>query len=141
LTLSFRNDFLTPKQREILTRAVEDVNPSVPHSRQPPLSYNNYADNTRKHQQNSNDNENESITSASSTSSWNKIQRQRKKYYSFSEAGSSITSAVAPLMSNLMTGISTGKSGRPRHEPDYMRRQSESLEKMRHYHDFKSGLL
>ncbi|KAL7470634.1 hypothetical protein ACHAXS_010884 [Conticribra weissflogii] len=141
LTLSFRNDFLTPKQREILTKAVEDVNPSAPPFLYQPISYNNSAKNAIKHRNNSNDNENESTTSTSSTSSRNQIQRQRNKYYSFSEAGSSITSAVAPLMSNLMTGLSSGKSGKPRHEPDYLRRQSDSLEKMRHYHDFKAGLL
>ena len=63
------------------------------------------------------------------------------RYSTFSEAGSSI-SAVAPLISNLLT--SSRKSiGQQQNTfaPDYLQRTSDSLEKMKHHHEFQSGLL
>lgn len=131
LTLSFRNDFLTLKQREILTKAVKDVNPppqSVAHSEV-------FVDRSGRNQ----DYQHTIYTSTSSISSQ---RSQNKKYYSFSEAGSSISSAVAPLVSNLLSNKrSGGGKQQDNFAPEYLRRTSDSLDKMRLHHDFQSGLL
>ena len=138
LTLSFRNDFLTQKQRAILTKAIEDVNPPpqpVAHSYGPRRGastrerYEEYHGHTQK-----------IYTSTSSISSH--ASQPKKKYYSFSETGSTISSAVAPLVSNLLSNHrrSAGKQ-QDVFAPDYLKRTSESLDKMRHHHDFQSGLL
>lgn len=125
LTLSFRNDYLTPKQREILTKAVNDVSA---HDEPTPK--------TKTIFRASGAEKNSAILSKSSS-----VSSNSHKYYSFSEAGSTISSAVAPLMSNLMTGLSAGKKKQEEFTPDYLRRQSSSLDEMRHHQDFKSGLL
>ncbi|KAL3782725.1 hypothetical protein ACHAW5_006721 [Stephanodiscus triporus] len=130
LTLSFRNDFLTPKQRAILTKAVEDLNA-------PPGSAHTGERNNEVYHSHEN-------TIHKSTSSISSSQRSppKGKYYSFSEAGSSISSAVAPLVSNLLS--SSRISGAKQHgdfAPDYLRRASESLDHMMHHRDFQSGLL
>lgn len=126
MTLSFRNDFLTPKQRAILTKAVEDLN-APPASERDHEVYHSHENTIHK-----------------STSSISSSQRSppKVKYYSFSEAGSSISSAVAPLVSNLLSNSRI--SGTKQHgdfAPDYLRRTSDSLDQMRHHHDFQSGLL
>ncbi|KAL3807193.1 hypothetical protein ACHAXA_008905 [Cyclostephanos tholiformis] len=128
LTLSFRNDSLTPKQRTILTKAVEDLNgtsTSVAH----PQGYGGNAPEDTNHR------------SASSIFSSQRFQ-SKGKYYSFSDAGSSISSAVAPLVPNL---LSNSRVGLPKQQsdfvPDYLRRTSDSVDQMRDHHDFQSGLL
>ncbi len=128
MTLSFRNDSLTPKQRTILTKAVEDLNgtsTSVAH----PQGYGGNAPEDTNHR------------SASSIFSSQRFQ-SKGKYYSFSDAGSSISSAVAPLVSNL---LSNSRVGLPKQQsdfvPDYLRRTSDSVDQMRDHHDFQSGLL
>ena len=171
MTLSFRNDFLTPKQRSILTKAVEAVNPpqsvqslvwgahsssygSMMHqSTDPTTATNRISSNSSTHE----GYENTIVRSTSSVSSSQHSSQPKSKYYSFSEAGSSISSAVAPLVSNLLANSLKGNSGKNQHQqqqqrhdededelvfaPSYMKRTSDSLDKMRHHHDFQSGLL
>ena len=126
LTLSFRNDYLTPKQREILTKAVNDVKA---HDDPTPLTKNIFRAGSQKPEKSS------SIISKSSS-----VSSSSHKYYTFSEAGSTISSAVAPLMSNLMTGLASKKKQED-FTPNYLRRQTSSLDEMRHHEDFKSSLL
>mmetsp|Transcript_10458 Transcript_10458/g.19230 ORF Transcript_10458/g.19230 Transcript_10458/m.19230 type:complete len:1281 (+) Transcript_10458:282-4124(+) len=153
LTLSFRNDFLTHSQRAILTKAIEDVKPAPPlaaHSHHLRRGGNNaltserYQEHHHGHHGHHHQNTiNTASTTSSSISSQFSSQPPKGKYYSsFSEAGSSISSAVAPLMSNLLSNSRSG-SGKQQGDfaPDYLRRTSDSLEKMRHHHDFQSGLL
>ena len=131
LTLSFRNDYLTSKQREILTKAVNDV--LSQDTLKPRTSAIFRGSSTRK----AGIEKSDSITSKTST-----VSSHSHRYYSFSEAGSSLTSAVAPLVSNLMTGLSAGKKKKQEEfTPDYLRRQTGSLNEIGHHHDFKSGLL
>ena len=140
LTLSFRNDFLTPKQRAILTKAIEDVKPPLPTAAHSHVPRGNSS--TRERYQDHH--ENTIYTSTSSLSSQRSSQPKNKYYSSFSEAGSSISSAVAPLMSNLLSNANRSSSGKQQGDlfaPDYLRRTSDSLEKMRHHHDYQSGLL
>ena len=169
MTLSFRNDFLTPKQRSILTKAVEAVNPpqsvqslvwgahsssygSMMHQSTDPTTATNRISNSSTHE----GYENTIVRSTSSVSSSQHSSQPKSKYYSFSEAGSSISSAVAPLVSNLLANSLKGNSGKNQHQqqqrhdededelvfaPSYMKRTSDSLDKMRHHHDFQSGLL
>ena len=132
LTLSFRNDFLTPKQREILTKAIEDVNPQ-------PQSVANLLrskrdDPSRKRQE---EYHGHKSTIYSSTSSISSQHSHPKKKYSFSETGSSISSSIAPLVSSLLSN-NRASAGKDEH---YLRRTSDSLDKMRHHRDFQSGLL
>ncbi|KAL9189087.1 hypothetical protein ACHAXT_011577 [Thalassiosira profunda] len=145
LTLSFRNDFLTSKQRAILTKAVEDVRKSQPQSLspQPPVfratlpRHDRYGD------------ESSILASTSSISSHPSQQSQpTRRYYSFSEAGSSISSAVAPLVGNLLSNkrsFSAKKKDEDEDDddfaPDYLKRTSEPLDKWSHHNDFQSGLL
>lgn len=163
MTLSFRNDFLTPKQRTILTKAVEAVNPPMSASSSIAAaahsSYGSiigYTDPTAII--------NSSIISptvyentihrSSSSISSQRSSQPKSKYYSFSEAGSSISSAVAPLVSNLLSNSLKNTGGKKNQQyqqeqeedelvfaPSYMKRTSDSLDKMRHHHDFQSGLL
>jgi hypothetical protein len=128
LTLSFRNDFLTTKQREILTKAVNDVKA---HEEPTPISQTNIF---RGSNRETNQVKGETIITKSSS-----VSSISHKYYSFSEVGSTFSS-VAPLVSNLMTGLSAKKK-QEEFTPDYLRRQSNSLDEMKHHHDFKSSLL
>ena len=139
MTLSFRNDFLTPKQREILTKAVDDVNP--PAAAHPNVFRGRASSSTIERNQ---DQQNTIYTSTSSISS-QPSQPNNRKYYSFSEAGSSIVSSAVPqLVSNLLSNKrSNAGSGKQQGDfaPDYLRRTTDSLDQMRHHHDFQSGLL
>ncbi len=129
LTLSFRNDFLTPQQRTILTKAVDDLNASPTLVARPQGNGGTAPEDTYN-----------KCTSSSSSSS----QHLQSKgiYYSFSEAGSSISSAVAPLMSNLLSnGRVSGAKNQNDMIPDYLRRTSDSLDQMRDHRDFQSRLL
>jgi len=156
LTLSFRNDFLTQKQRVILTKAIDDVNPPplplTSHSKHQYVHRENSSTRERLHHPDHYDDHYEDTISTSTTTATSSIyssrqqhsqQQSKNKYYSsFSEAGSSISSAVAPLVSNLLSNKrSSGGKHQGDFAPDYLRRTSDSLAKMRHHHDFQSGLL
>ena len=162
MTLSFRNDFLTPKQRTILTKAVEAVNPpsnaTSGVTAAAAASYGSiagYTDPTTTFSSSiSPTGYDHTIHRSSSSVSSQRSSQPKSKYYSFSEAGSSISSAVAPLVSNLLSNsLSKNASGKknPHQDqeeedelvfaPSYMKRTSDSLDKMRHHHDFQSGLL
>ena len=151
LTLSFRNDFLTSRQREILTKAVADIGQPEPTQSHSASSSRGNAHIVKERNQDYHQLSQEN-TIYRSTSSISSQRSQPKRYYSFSEAGSSISSAVAPLVSNLLSKNSrssntTGKKQRAEGlEPDYMKRSSdddddEYSNKMKHHHDFQSGLL
>ena len=138
LTLSFRNDFLTTKQREILTKAVGEIGLSPP-PQSVVHSYSSRGTTQRHHEQTIH----RSTSSVSSNS-----QPKSGRYYSFSEAGSlagsSISSAVPSLVSNLLANSrrssATGKQ-KDDEQPSYLERRSpdeHSMDKMR---DFQSGLL
>jgi hypothetical protein len=67
-------------------------------------------------------------------------------FRSFSDAGSSVVSAsLAPLMANLLHGVSSSEQGRDskhkRFEPGYLRREPERLDLTPQHQDFKSNLL
>ena len=137
LTLSFRNDFLTTKQREILTKAVGEIGLSPP----PQSVVHSYSSRgtTQRHEQTIH----RSTSSVSSNS-----QPKSGRYYSFSEAGSlagsSISSAVPSLVSNLLANSrrssATGKQ-KDDEQPSYLEHRSpdeHSMDKMR---VFQSGLL
>jgi hypothetical protein len=123
LTLSFRNDVLTPNQRKILMKAIDDLNSP---------KYGGEAVNQIIH-------ENTIHThSTSSISSSQHSPARSKQYYSLSEAGSSLASSVAPLVSNL---LSSTRKEHADSTPEYLRRNSESLDQMKRHHEFQSGLL
>ena len=137
LTLSFRNDFLTTKQREILTKAVGEIGLSRPQS--VAQAYGSRGTIQRHHEQTIH----RSTSSVSSNS-----QPKSGRYYSFSEAGSlagsSISSAVPSLVSNLLANSRrSSATGKQKDEkPSYFLEQrspdEHSMDKMR---DFQSGLL
>lgn len=129
LTLSFRNDFLSDRQQVILTKAVRDVQA---HDKLTPLSNNIFR---------SSNNEAASVKSNMIISKSSSVSSNSHKYYSLSEHGGSIASTVAPLVSNLMSGLSLGEKKQEKFTPDYLHRQSSSLDEMRHHQDFKSKLL
>jgi len=151
LTLSFRNDFLTTEQRRILTKAVQDMqpSPSLAPSAVPTASYgsgsarsnredddasaatsgsgNNYFRSSSMPQSFSGA---RSVASSSATSFYQRA--------SFSEAtsSSSVLSAVAPLVSNILSA-----RNREPFTPEYLKRAPESVEETPQHQDFKSELL
>jgi hypothetical protein len=144
LTLSFRNDTLSAKQQDILKKALDDIAAVSPPPQSIPAnpqyisrsrgeSYRQYLDE-------------QSLAAASSASSTTSSQRSRfKKHYSFSETGSSISSAVAPLVSNLMKKSTKqqpqqGQQQQQFSQPEYMRRQLSSHDQMR-LDEFRSSML
>jgi len=139
LTLSFRNDFLTTKQREILTKAVGEIGLSPPPPQSIAQSYDSRGTTQRHHEQTIH----RSTSSVSSNS-----QPKSGRYYSFSEAGSlagsSISSAVPSLVSNLLANSrrsSATAKQKDDEQPSYLERRSpdeHSMDKMR---VFQSGLL
>lgn len=189
LTLSFRNDFLTMKQRSVLTRAVAEVGAALP-PLQPSVQYKTTfprksqvvcTEGVARHCQPENHDRksNGKLTPASSAHSsqvhvrpeqhcslqhhlghktesadtpfqsttavdrgWS--MRAGPNDPSFSEAGSSVfSSAVGPLMANLMSGISSQVDAQ-KHEPfvpEYLRRESDSLDSIPLHQSFKSSLL
>ena len=79
---------------------------------------------------------------ASSGGSYSSGRPSYYKYRSFSEAGSSasaLSSAIGPLMSNLMSGLSAEKK-RVNMTPDYLHRR-DRVENVPQHHDFQSNLL
>lgn len=126
LTLSFRNDILTPNQRKILMKAIDDLKSP---------QYVGDVVNQTVHQ---NTIHTHSTASTASISSSQRSPPRSKQYYSFSEAGSSLASSVAPLVSNL---LSSARKQHGNSTPEYLRRNSESLDQMKHHHEFKSRLL
>jgi hypothetical protein len=147
LTLSFRNDILSPKQQTILKKALDDIAAVSPPPQPIPANLQYRLPKTGSQGENYLDEE--TLAAASSASSTTSSQRSRfnKKHYSFSETGSSISSAVAPLVSNLMKKSTKQKQQqqqqmqRQQHaEPEYLRRQSSSHDQMR-LHEFRSSML
>ncbi|KAL3922073.1 MAG: hypothetical protein SGILL_002403 [Bacillariaceae sp.] len=74
--------------------------------------------------------------------------QSHNNFRSFSDAGSSVVSAsLAPLMANLLKGVSSSSSehGRDskqqRFEPDYLRREPKRLDQTPQHLDFQSNLL
>jgi len=138
LTLSFRNDFLTTKQREILTKAVGEIGLSPP-PQSVAQTYSSQGTTQQHHEQTIH----RSTSSVSSNS-----QPKSGRYYSFSEAGSlagsSISSAVPSLVSNLLANSrrsSATAKQKDDEQPSYLEHRSpdeHSMDKMR---EFQTGLL
>lgn len=163
LTLSFRNDFLTTKQRAILTKAVADVEKVVPPprpiqykqstlrpaSRGPGESIVSSQSHETEHFVNDacplDDSDDLSVSVASSTfpcsfgRSSASMGSYQQNFRSFSDAGSSsIFSSSSTLVGNLMNGLSKHKS---KDVPQYLRSDAASLETASHHQDFTSSLL
>jgi hypothetical protein len=163
LTLSFRNDFLTTKQRAILTKAVADVEKVVPPprpiqykqstirpaSRGPGESIVSSQSHETEHFVNDacplDDSDELSVSVASSTfpcsfgRSSASMGSYQQNFRSFSDAGSSsIFSSSSTLVGNLMNGLSKHKS---KDVPQYLRSDAASLETASHHQDFTSSLL
>jgi hypothetical protein len=70
----------------------------------------------------------------------NSVSTPRSDLRSFSEAGASsvLSSTFAPLMANLMKGVSERKE---RFTPDYLHERRETLENTAQHQDFQSNLL
>jgi hypothetical protein len=76
-------------------------------------------------------------------------EKSTRNFYSFSEAGASsvLSSAVAPLVANLLSGFSTGERRTDQFQPHYLRRKEplrsrssdEGLKQT--LHEFRAGLL
>ena len=166
LTLSFRNDFLTMKQRAILTKAVADVEKAIPPlhrtihcqqkirppSTEPTQSIISSQSHETDHFINDacppDDDDDLSVSVASTTfpcsfgRSYSTSQASVGSYQnfrSFSEAGSSsVFSSTSHLVGNLMNGLSKKKSGGV---PKYLRSDAASLENQQPHQDFTSNLL
>lgn len=168
LTLSFRNDHLTPKQREILAKAVSEVD--VSRAGYPPksnhvgrLSHNlptsgfvrGNNDSSRPNGTNENSATPNSLKSynshrsgVSSFSSPLKIPQSSRSVTGGGGGTSSIlSSAIGPLVAGLMSNLTDSERKRrdppisPR-RPQYLQDDSSnSLDSMRDHHDFKAGLL
>jgi len=166
LTLSFRNDFLTTKQRAILTKAVADVEKAIPPPRRtiqykqamrpPSTEPGESIISTQSHETDQfvndacppDDDDDLSVSVASSTfpctfgRSYSTSQASVGSYQnfrSFSDAGtSSVFSSTSHLVGNLMNGLSKKKSGGV---PKYLRSDAASLESVPHHQDFTSSLL
>lgn len=162
LTLSFRNDFLTIEQRTILTTAVDDVAKHSggprrtlqyhPRRRRPSLDPSVHSALTHEsdlHDIRSDDTSTSASVRTASVSGSDSRPSLPQSFsgarsfgsnnvYSFSEAGSStsVLSAVAPLVSNLLAR----KSSEP-FTPDYLRRAPTKVEDTPQHEDFTSGLL
>ena len=172
ITLSFRDDFLTTEQRQILTKASREMEQSI--STQPNRPIIQYRDGTAPHSVStvsvgSHETdlllEEDSVRSMKSAvhfpykdsdydcddeaisfhSPWAEGRRRQQHYMqhrSFSEADSSVLSAVGPLIANLLSHKhpSNSNNGAP-FTPDYMRRPNKSVEDTPQHQDFEAGLL
>eukprot|EP00986_Skeletonema_menzelii_P013841 scaffold8490_cov141-Skeletonema_menzelii.AAC.3 len=139
LTLSFRNDPLSPKQQDILKKALADIAAAAPPPQSIPANLPRTGSRGESHHQYLDE---QSLAAASTDSSTASSQRF-KKHYSFSETGSSISSAVAPLVSNLMKKSAKQQQQQRQQqfsEPEYVRRQLSSHEQMR-LDEFRSSML
>ena len=168
LTLSFRNDFLTMKQRSILTKAMAEVDSAV----LPPRATIEYSrvdrvipldperlpsDSSASHETDRfiNDNadtddydDDMSVSAASSNNRYygksfsNPGSTNSGNFRSFSETGASsvISSTLGPLMANLMTGLAA-KSENKMPETSYLEGGGEAVDNIREFKDFKASLL
>ena len=153
LTLSFRNDFLTTKQREILTKAVNEVDQSMPPSQRRPGPANDSTIRRNSRSSASHDSErldgqstddgsvgssrSHSIAGSSTYAPYsfsaNNSVMSGSNFRSFSEAGSSaVSSAVGPLLAKL---------SRDRPAFSYLSTEGTSVEAMADHIDFQSSLL
>lgn len=165
LTLSFRNDFLTTKQRAILTKAVADVEKAIPlprrtiqykqQSLRPPSTEPGesvISSQSHETEQFVNDacpldDDDLSVSVASSTfpctfgRSSSQSVGSYQNFRSFSDAGSSsVFSSTSALVGNLMNGLAKKKSSTGG-VPKYLRSDAASLEGAPHHQDFTSSLL
>jgi hypothetical protein len=76
--------------------------------------------------------------SSTHQSSTHQNSTHQSNFRSFSEAGSSISTSFAPLMANLMKGVSDRKE---EFTPQYLQRAPESLDNSPQHQDFQSNLL
>jgi PH domain len=160
LTLSFRNDFLTIEQRTILTKAVREVDEVTEEDRKSTHHHGNKAtssappapdfercrpSNDVGSVQSQDDDLSVSIVGndyfrplpISFSGARSVASSGKSNFRSFSEAGSStsVLSAVAPLVSHLLSGRKGPFT------PEYLRRAPASVEDTPQHQDFKSELL
>jgi hypothetical protein len=164
--LSFRNDFLTTTQRTILTKAIAEVNVAVPRPVRT-IQYKNASvidlgpesirsapsgassHDTERLFVNDGDLPMEPDDDDLSTSAASGIRRtfsasasvvSNGNFRSFSEAPSSsvLSSTIAPLMANLMTGLAKKEKNAA---PSYLSQNGESVENLDGFGDFKASLL
>jgi hypothetical protein len=162
ITLSFRNEYLSVKQRSILTKAVADVDSSFPlpgsflQYRAPQNSSRtkrNIDDGSLSYQMmnqadDSSDAESSMTESATSPRYNRKYTRTVKKsnisrsWKSFSDAGSSsstsrFASKFEPIMNNLVSSFKSKETI----TPGYMVRAPHFVESTKQHQDFRSSLL
>jgi hypothetical protein len=164
LTLSFRNDFLTTKQRAILTKAVSDIGKTIPLSRRtiqykkqrPPSAEPDSISSSQSHEteQFVNDahhcDDDDMSVSVSNSAHYSTFGRSfsasqsvgsYQNYRSFSDAGSSsvFSSTLGPLVGNLMTNLKKNEPSLG--VPNYLRSDAASLKNAPYHQDFTSSLL
>lgn len=162
LTLSFRNDFLTTKQRAILTKAVADIEKAIPRQtiqykqQRPPSAESIMSSQSHETEQFVNDahpcDDDDMSVSVASSARYSTLGRSSfsashsiasyQGYRSFSDAGSSsvFSSTLGPLVGNLMTNLKKNESSSG--IPSYLRsNDAESLENAPYHQDFTSSLL
>ena len=164
LTLSFRNDYLTTIQRSILTRAVQEMESNLPPPR--PI-FQCKMEGPKISQDLKNEQQQEVIpvgnhflgrdsTKASFTHTQQSYQNReflppKSELTSFSEVGSTtgsvFPSALGPLMSGLISGVSKSEFQQPPIKeipaaPEYLKRnETESVDFVRKHQEFTAGLL
>jgi len=165
LTLSFRNDFLTMEQRFTLTRAVEEINASasplkrVIQYRKANIDSSEGFSCVTEQSFESEQSFNDSFGLLNARAYFEDDDSFSSGYYdrhvsaktsvatpngarAFSEAGSSVFSTnIGPLLSNLMSNISSPISKVKTKPPSYLSRSGKSLRNMSGHHDFQSSLL
>ncbi len=158
LTLSFRDDFLTTEQRIILTKAASEVadnnaqRPTQPrqgipriinakrkdifnHVQEQSLALtNNFTNNYEIHD--------DSDVDYGSVLTSDMKSQSSETWRTFSDAGSSsvFSTKFAPLMAGFVSKMKEEQK-LPTFTPDYFRRDPNSLERIPHHMEFKSGLL
>jgi hypothetical protein len=164
LTLSFRNDFLSTKQRVILTKAVTDIEKTIPLPRrtiqykqqrrpsaEPDSIVSSQSHETEQFVNDAHpcDDDDTSVSVASSARystfgrsfSASQSVGSYQNYRSFSDAGSSsvFSSTLGPLVGNLMTNLK--KKEPSLGVPNYLRSDAASLTNAPYHQDFTSSLL
>ena len=152
LTLTFRDDYLTTEQRAILTKAAHDVEQTT---NQPPRPHGRFnvpatisaitksAEIIAKSPSLSD--VSRDVQSHDDSTTITDYSRSSENWRTFSDNGSSsaFSSRFSPLVSGLMTGLSSTekKKGEAPFTPEYFRRSTDSLDSTPHHRQFKAGLL
>jgi len=152
LTLTFRDDYLTTEQRTILTQAACDVEEAANQCPKPrgrmhvPATIDAVSRSAKQFivKSPSFSDVSREIQSYDDSTTVTDYSRSSENWRNFSDAGSSsvFSSRFTPLVSGLMTGLSsTGKKQGDAFTPEYFHRSKESLDATPHHRHFKAGLL